>query len=165
MNKDIEKINSILKDFQENLPKFSDGRIDYSESKIALSLSCFVKFDGKILLLKRSDKVSFYKNVWNSVAGYIDDLSSIENKIYEELREEVQISPSMIKKMSFGQIYEFNDDNISRSWIILPVLIDLNFNPKIEIDWEHTEYKWIDPSEIDDYETVPNLEITMSRLI
>ncbi len=58
--KDKIVLEKILQEFSEKLPKFPDGRIDYSGSDKAPVLTCFVKFGDKILLLKRSDKVRTY---------------------------------------------------------------------------------------------------------
>ena len=33
----------------------------------------------------------------------------------------------------------------------------------ITFDWEHTEYKFIKPEDLNDYDTVPNLEFGMKR--
>jgi len=48
-------------------------RVDYTNSKIAPVLICFIKHKDKFLLLKRSDKVLAYKNLWSVLAGFIDD--------------------------------------------------------------------------------------------
>jgi len=159
------KIEKIVKYFWKKLPKFPDGRIDFSKSKIVPCISCFVIYDNKILILKRGDKVASYKGLWNSIAGYVDDLLPIENKIYEELQEEIGLIPESIKKITFGKLYKFKDKNINKTWIILPVLVDLDHQPKIVLDWEHINYAWIDPSKINNYNTFPNLEIIFKRLI
>ena len=83
------KLIKILKKLKEELPYFSDGRIDYSNSKIAPVIKVFVKYSNKVLLLKRSDKVATYKNKWNTVAGYIDEIKPVKQKAMEELQEEL----------------------------------------------------------------------------
>ena len=74
----------ILKEFID-LPKFEDGRIDYTSSKKAPILLCFVKFQEKILLVKRSNKVGNYQGKWNVVAGFIDEPKPLKEKVLEEL--------------------------------------------------------------------------------
>lgn len=45
--KDAEiKLRKLLEEFSEKLPKFPDGRIDYSLSDKAPVLTCFVKFQN-----------------------------------------------------------------------------------------------------------------------
>ena len=55
MSKPTQNIDLILKEF-DRLPKFPDGRIDYSNSDKAPVLTCFVRFEDEILLLKRSEE-------------------------------------------------------------------------------------------------------------
>ena len=86
MDNDLINIEKLLNELSKKLPKFEDGRIDYSNSNISIVVTVFVKFQDEILLLKRSDKVSTYQGKWNTVAGYIDDLKPIKNKIIIRLR-------------------------------------------------------------------------------
>lgn len=157
-------LEKVLQEFSEKLPKFSDGRIDYSSSDKASVLTCFVKYKDKILLLKRSDKVSNYQGLWNTVAGYLDEFKPLEEKAREELQEELGITADMIKKIKLGEPYEFEDKKINKTWIIFPVLVELNKEPVIKLDWEHTEYKWIDSADLKKFDIVPNLEETWGRV-
>ena len=43
------EIDQRVKELAEKLPRFPDGRIDYSHSDVALVVTCFVKFQDKIL--------------------------------------------------------------------------------------------------------------------
>ena len=83
-------INNILREFK-NLPRFKDGRVDYTTSNKAPVLIIFIKYKDRILLLKRSGKVSSYKNMWSTVAGFIDEQKPLKQKILEELKEETGI--------------------------------------------------------------------------
>jgi isopentenyldiphosphate isomerase len=151
-------IEKILHEFQETLPKFPDGRIDYSNSEKALVLTCFIRYESKILLLKRSDKVSTYQKMWNSVAGYIDEIVTVEKKVLEELQEEIGITENIIEDIKIGEPYEIHGEKIKRTWITVPCLAELRQKPEIKIDWEHTDYKWIDPKKMTEYDIVPNLD-------
>ena len=81
------QILSKIQEFADKLPKFDDGRIDYSNSDTAPVITVFVKYKDKILLLKRSNKVNNYPSKWNTVSGYLDEVKPIKNKILEELSE------------------------------------------------------------------------------
>lgn len=155
----------VLREFAEKLPKFSDGRIDYSNSNRAPVLTCFVKYADKILLLKRSDKVRVYQGLWNSVAGYLDEFRPLEEKAQEELREELGIAAEIIKQTKLGQPYELFDGSVGKIWIIFPVLVELNQEPVIKLDWEHTKYCWVSPEEVKNFDIVPGLDKTMARVL
>lgn len=157
-------LEKVLQEFLEKLPKFPDGRINYSGSDKAPVLTCFVKYKDKILLLKRSDKVRTYQGLWNTVAGYLDEFKSLEEKAREELQEELGITADMIKKIKLGEPYEFSDKKINKTWIIFPVLVELNKEPIIKLDWEHTEYKWINLVDLKKFDIVPNLDETLIRV-
>jgi 8-oxo-dGTP pyrophosphatase MutT (NUDIX family) len=158
-----QKILNIIKEFSEKLPKFSDGRIDYSNSNIAPVIIIFIKYKNEILLLKRSDKVRTYQGKWNTVAGYLDGIKPIQEKALEEIQEETKINQENILSIQIRKFYEFNDREINKTWIIVPVLAELKNKCEIKLDWEHLEYKWIDPKELKNFNVVSNLEESFKR--
>jgi isopentenyldiphosphate isomerase len=159
------KFENVIKVFLKELPKFPDGRIDYSHSNKAAVLTCFVKYKDKILLLKRSAQVRTYQGLWNSVAGYLDELCPVKQKALKEIHEELGIETNDVKSVKLGKPFEFTDKAINKTWIIFPVLVELNKKPKIVLDWEQTEYNWIEPTEIKKYNVVPNLDKTLASVI
>ena len=110
-----QRVFERIKEFSKKLPKFPDGRIDYSKSDIAPVITVFVKFKDKILILKRSDKVRVYQNKWNAVAGYLDELKPVREKVLEEIREELGINKNNIFTVHFGQPYEFTDSKVNKT--------------------------------------------------
>ena len=162
--KDIEMLK-ILKKFEKILPKFPDGRIDYSKSNKCIVLTVFITYNNKILLLKRSRKVGTYKNKWNTVTGYIDEKKPIFNKILEELEEELDITKKDILSYNIFESFEFEDKKINKKWIIYPSIVKLKNNPKIKLDWEHSEYKWIHPKDLLKYDIVPKLDLSLTKVI
>lgn len=153
-------IQKILEEFAKKLPKFPDGRIDYSNSDAAAVVIIFVRWNDKILLLKRSDKVRAYQDKWSTVAGYLDELRPIEDKVLEELLEEAGISAKLIAAVKIGTTYTFSDREIHKKWIRVPVIVDLLEKPIIRLDWEHTEWQWIDPQKLAEYDTEMRLDLT-----
>ena len=158
-----QKILNITKEFSEKLPKFSDGRIDYSNSNIAPVVIVFIKYKNLILLLKRSDKVRTYQREWNAVAGYLDEIKPIQEKALEEIQEETKISKENILSIQIRESYKFIDSEINKTWIIVPALAELKNKPEIKLDWEHLEYKWINPKELKNFDLVSNLEESFRR--
>lgn len=160
------EIIDILDKFK-NLPRFVDGRINYSNSNIAPVVTVFVEYDGKILLLKRSNKVRTYQGLWNTVAGYIDEERPIREIVLKELREELGINRSGIKELAIAESYDVYDKEINKTWIIHPTLVTLKSKPEIKLDWEHSEYCWIDTEEIVKFKTVyklaESLKIAMNK--
>ena len=54
-------VKKILQPFVETLPRFPDGRIDYSHANKAPVITVFVFSNDHMLLLKRSEKVKSEK--------------------------------------------------------------------------------------------------------
>ena len=159
----MKDILDIIKEFSKKLPKFKDGRIDYSKSNEAPVITVFIKFKDKILLLKRSDKVLTYKGKWNTIAGYLDEVKPIEDKVKEELREEINVKEFLSIKI--GKYFKILDKKINKKWIVTPVLVELKDKPEIKLDWEHTEFEWIKPEEMKNYDTVVSLDKSLEKVI
>jgi 8-oxo-dGTP diphosphatase len=154
----------VLKEFL-NLPRFPDGRINYSTSKRAPVITCFVMYNGKLLLLKRSDKVSTYKGKWSVVAGYIDEDVDLKEKALSEVNEELGIRKEDAEPIKMGEFHEVIDDTIKKTWLIYPFLLKLKKAPKIVIDFEHTEFKWINPEDIGKYDVDIGLDVTLKKVL
>ncbi len=158
-------IEQLLIEYAANLPRFPDGRIDYSTSDWAAVLTCFGRFEDKILLLKRSDRVRTHKGKWNTVAGYVDEPKPIREKALEELDEVLGISVQNILQCKMCIPYVFFDPDEQKTWLVYPVLVELKQKPEIKLDWEHTEFKWISPNKLTTYDTVPKLDESLKRVL
>ena len=108
--------------------------------------------------MKRSDKVWTYKGKWNSVAGYLDDLKPLSKKALQEISEEIGVQEENILKIKIGDPFEFADENIKKTWIVHPLIAELKNKPEIKLDFEHTEYKWIQPEELGKQSTRDSIE-------
>lgn len=165
MDEQEREISKTLKEFSAKLPHFPDGRIDYSTSNKAPVLTCFVRFNGRVLILKRSDKVRVYRGKWNAISGYLDEPKPLREKVSEELKEELGIAQRDIGDVKIGSTYELFDKDLGMIWIVHPVLVELKKEPKLRLDWEHVDFKWIKPEEIGDYDIVPGLDENLKRII
>ena len=43
-------------------------------------------------------------------------------------------------------------------WVVYPFLFHIGKRDKIQLDWEHTEFRWIKPSDLKEYDTVPRFK-------
>ncbi|MGC9060155.1 MAG: NUDIX domain-containing protein [Thermoplasmata archaeon] len=114
-------------------------------------VSCFVIKNGKLLLLKRSSRVGSFQGYWATISGYIEKGELPLRRAYIELLEEGKLRKvRLIKK---GKIVFARDKG--RVFAVHPFLFETKSD--VEIDWEHTEYRWINPVELTEYQTVPKL--------
>ncbi len=116
--------------------------------------------DGEILILKRSEKVRTYKGLWGVVAGYIEEDETPLKTAIKEIREEVGLDQNYFKLKKSLDPIEFTDfyEGKKYDWQIYPFLFIIEKKGKINIDWEHLEYCWIKPPDIEKYKTVPHLK-------
>jgi 8-oxo-dGTP diphosphatase len=115
-----------------------------------------LKYNNRILILRRSQKVGTYQGKWAAVSGYVEKTPDEQSLI--EIREETGLEDADISLINKGNPLEVADEKLQVRWIVHPYLFKVVKPEKIRIDWEHQEYKWISPSEINNYETVPQLK-------
>jgi 8-oxo-dGTP diphosphatase len=164
VQEDLRYPRELLQKF-DDLPRFADGRINFSGSNKAPVVTCFVEFDGRILLLRRSEKVRTYPGKWCTVTGYLDEPKTVRQKALTELEEELKIAEYATLDYRSGTPYEFEDPGSGKIWIVHPVRVRLAEPPRIVLDWEHTDFQWIAPETIGKYETVPMLERSLKTVM
>jgi len=116
--------------------------------------------EDKILVLKRSNRVKTYKGMWGGIAGYIEKDEEPYDTALKEIREEAGLEEkdvSFVKQLDpviFTDFYEGERFD----WEIYPFLFKSEKKSKVHIDWEHSECRWITPTELKNLETVPHLK-------
>ena len=108
---------------------------------------------------------NFIFTMWNTVAGYLDEVKPVREKVFEEMREEVGVGEESISSIHFGRPCRFTDERMGKTWIVYPVLVELKEKPEIRLDWEHTGYTWIKPEELKDFDAVPNLDRSLGNIL
>lgn len=117
-------------------------------------VTCFLENRGRILLLKRSEKVGTYRGKWGAVAGYVEEGETPREAAEKEILEETGIRD--FEMVAEGRPHEFRDESIGVVWVIHPFRFRVKTR-KVKIDWEHVEARWVRPEEIRRMDTVPHL--------
>jgi len=136
------------------LPRFPDGRTDYTHARRALALNCLVFHDNKLLVLLRGDTVGFLKGKWHVVGGFLDERIPIMEKAMIELKEETGITADPSQCTPHAPVEAMTDH---KEWLIFPVIVRLTQTPTVKLDWEHTDHAWILPSDIAKYDLLPDV--------
>jgi len=126
-------------------------------------VTCFLEFKNKVLLLRRSEQVGSYQGRWAGVSGYIE--TTADEQALVEIKEEASLSGEDIKLINKGKPLEVKDEKLGVKWVVHPYLFHIRDRDKIRIDWEHKEVRWIDPEDIDSFETVPMLRETLTQVL
>ena len=119
-------------------------------------VTCFLTWDGKVLLVRRSEKVGTYRGKWAGISGYLE--KSPQDQALQEIWEEAGLAPSDVRLLKAGETIEAVDEDKGIRWIVHPFLFEIAEPDKIRLDWENVEVRWITPSELSRYETVPKLK-------
>lgn len=133
------------------------GQTDFSNIRWAPVINCVVQFGDKILLVKRSEKLNHYPGYWNGISGYLDDDSSLEEKVREELSEEAGITPDQIESIELGQIFDQEEPKYNKTWIVHPVLVKVKTD-QVKTDWEADDHRWITRDEVKELNLLPGFE-------
>jgi len=115
--------------------------------------------NNKILLLRRSDKVSTYSGQYGGISGYIEKDETPEITGKRELMEECGISDAILVKK--GKIvYVRNNDVLFR---ITPIIMKTD-TENIKLNWENSEYRWVNLEEMSLFNTVPKFKETFLEI-
>ncbi len=118
--------------------------------------STFLCYNGKILLMRRSKKVGTYRGMWGVVSGHIEEGETPLETALKEIEEETSIKRDSLSNIVQGTQFEVVDPVIGVKWEINPFRAEIN-KAILKIDWEHTRYKFIKPSDIYKFRTAPML--------
>ena len=128
-------------------------------------VTSFLKYNNKILILKRSQKVKSMKELWAGISGIIENNELPINRAKIEIFEEVGIKQEYIKLIkSSNEITVESPQYANHQWIIFPFFFKTDIND-IKLNWENSEFRWIDIQELKEFNTVPSLEKILFSLL
>ena len=128
-------------------------------------VTSFITNKDKVLLLKRSNKVKTMKGMWAGVSGIIEKNEDPLYRAKIEIFEEVGIVEEKITLLKTAEKLRVSSPQYqNHEWEIFPFLFGTE-DPTIKLNWENSEYRWIDANEITNYETVPSLQKVLFNLL
>jgi 8-oxo-dGTP diphosphatase len=133
-------------------------------------VTCFLLRTGadrhdEVLILRRSGAVRTYRGRWAGVSGYLEGPASMaEAQARREVQEETGLSAADVELLRVGEAFTFEDSELDTRWTVHPFLFRVREGASIAVDWEHTEARWVRPSALGRYRTVPRLKEALSRV-
>jgi 8-oxo-dGTP diphosphatase len=122
--------------------------------EIRVVTSILERPDGRILLLRRSERVGSFRGRWAGVSGYLEEATA-EAQAYKEIREETGIDATGLALVARGRKVFARDGD--RVFVVHPFRFRVR-GSDVQLDWEHTESAWVDPAELSRRDVVPKLE-------
>ena len=124
-------------------------------------VTCFLECNGWILILRRSQKVGSFRGRWAGVSGYIETIA--EEQALVEIEEETGLGRGQVELVRQGEPLTVEGEGFI--WRVHPFLFHVKDTDCLKTDWEHTEFRWIKPSQIGDYQTVPMLKEVLTKVL
>ena len=127
-------------------------------------ITIILRNNGSVLILKRSRKAETYGGKWESVGGEVEGSSPLMLAT-RKIREEAGLKGGEVKFLKAGKEFEVKDRQKGTAWIVHPFLFEAFFPQNVCVDGDHSEFKWIKPTDLELFETVPGLDRAMSRVL
>ncbi len=128
-------------------------------------VTSFIRDNEKLLILKRSNKVKSMKGLWAGISGIIEKNEEPLKRAKIEIFEEVGMTEDVITLVKSAEKMKIDSPQYeNHEWEIFPFLFEVK-NPTIKLNWENSEFKWINVEELEKYETVPSLQKVLFNLL
>lgn len=140
-------------------PKFKPkpGQVDFTDVRYCPVINCVVKYGRKILVVQRSAGMRLYPGYWNGISGFLDDRRSFEEKVRDEIGEELGIRGQHMRSIKMGTVFHQDAPTYQKTWIVHPVLVEVDTD-KVQLDWEAEQYRWILPKEAKKLKLLPGFD-------
>ena len=129
-------------------------------------VTCFLRSEGEVLLLRRSDAVGSYRGQWSGVAGHVADDAGRDRDPETAARAEIDEETGLVDAVTLvrqGDSFQVADGDRGVRWVVHPFLFDCEART-VATNEETTETAWVHPPEILSRETVPRLWTSWDRV-
>ena len=128
-------------------------------------VTSFLTYNDKILILKRSEKVRSMKGLWSGISGIIENNEIPISRAKIEIFEEVGISEKHITLIKSTKEFTIESPQYkNQQWIIFPFFFTTDTN-SIKLNWENSDFRWIEVGQLKEFNTVPSLERILLSLL
>lgn len=139
------------------------GQTDYTNARWVPVMNCVLKYKDKILVVQRSKELNFYPGYWNGISGFLDNQRSLNEKVADEIKEELGLSKSKIKLIRLGEIFDQEEPKYKKTWIVHSVMVEVETD-KVKLDWEARNFKWLTFQEVNKLKLLPGFDEVLKRL-
>jgi len=123
-------------------------------------VTAIVRNRGRILIVRRSEKVGTFQGRWSAISGHIEGREDPKHRAVVEVREETGLR--RIAFRAAGAPVLARDG--ATIYVVHPFLFDAP-SRRVRLDWENAEHRWIRPDELVRFETVPRLPDVVAAVL
>jgi len=128
-------------------------------------VTAFIRDGDRFLILRRSNRVKTMKGRWAAVSGIIEGGEEPLYRARTEIREELGITADRIVLVRAARKMAVTSPQYSNhEWVVFPFLFAAD-SPRITLNWENSEYRWVSADQITGYRTVPSLVRVLRSLL
>jgi ADP-ribose pyrophosphatase YjhB (NUDIX family) len=116
-----------------------------------------VQNNGQILIIKRAAHNKYDPERWEFVSVFVKE-PKLEQQAAKQVKSETGLE---VKLVNVGKVFEVNDEY--GKWLIHP----FRFEPitrEVKVDQDHTDFRWITPEQLGNFECVKDLDKNMLAL-
>jgi len=125
-------------------------------------VTAFVYRRGRVLLLRRSERVGTYPGRWAGVSGYLERTPLAQARL--ELKEELGVRADQTSLRGIGIPLLVEDEAAQPPWLVFTFLFGLRADARVRPNWESAQLEWVRPEEVGRRRTVPGLAQGLARV-
>jgi len=110
-----------------------------------ISVTAFIFWNGKALLVQRADDDDFLPGYWEQVGGKVESGETQKDAVVREIREEAGIN---VKPLHSYNQFEYTHPD-GRAICEYAYICELIGEPSVILSHEHQAYQWITPEDIE----------------
>ena len=141
-----------------------EGQVDFHHIRWAPVMNIALMHGEEYLVVKRSETMNFYPGLWNGISGFIDDGQSLDEKVREELREELGLKEEAILSIELRGIFDQEAPELGKTWIVHAIKATVQ-HKEITLDWEASEHRWLTGEEYRTLELVPGFATVLDLVL
>jgi predicted aconitase with swiveling domain/8-oxo-dGTP pyrophosphatase MutT (NUDIX family) len=151
---------SVLRNGDRAIVDGTRGAVEIEGVELKDVVTCILTNGDRFLIMKRSEKVGTFKGKWAGVSGFVEVGEEPIQTAVKEMSEEVNVTDARLLKKAAAILVRSGDI----VWKLHPFLFAID-NVRVEIDWEHTEHRWILAENLREFDTVPGLDKVIRALL